>query len=268
MIYAARGIGKTFLSLSIAYAVACGESILGWQASTPRKVLYVDGEMPAIAMQDRLSLIAKSFSKRPPDPSYFKIITHEFQSDGIKDLSSNLGQQDINDIIINFDLVIIDNLSTLVRSGSENEAESWGPVQEWALLLRKMGKAILFIHHAGKTGTQRGTSKREDILDTVIALKKPKNHNPKEGAQFEVHFEKSRGFYGDDAESFEAKLITETTGELRWVRQKIESRDLELVAELFNEGLSNQRKLAKETGMSLGKVNKLIKDGKREGLIN
>jgi hypothetical protein len=77
-----------------------------------------------------------------------------------------------------FDLIVLDNLSTLVRSGRENESESWLPVQEWALQLRKRGKSILFVHHAGKTGQQRGTSKKEDVLDTVISLKRPKDYSP------------------------------------------------------------------------------------------
>ena len=54
----------------------------------------------------------------------------------------------------------------------------------------------LSVHHANKNGMQRGTSKREDVLDTVIVLKRPADYTPEHGARFEVHFEKSRGFFG------------------------------------------------------------------------
>ena len=54
MIYAKRGIGKTHIALGIAYAVAIGGSFLKWFALKPRKVLYIDGEMPASVMQERL----------------------------------------------------------------------------------------------------------------------------------------------------------------------------------------------------------------------
>jgi putative DNA primase/helicase len=91
----------------------------------------------------------------------------------------------------------------------ENEADSWLPVQEWALSLRRASKSVLFIHHAGKSGGQRGTSKKEDILDTVLNLRKPPDYSPQDGARFEIHFEKNRGFMGDDAEPFEAKLVGE-----------------------------------------------------------
>lgn len=165
------------------------------------------------------------------------------------------------------DLVILDNLSTLVRSGNENEADSWVQIQEWMLQLRKLGKAVLLIHHAGKNGAQRGTSKREDILDTVLALKKPKNYSPNYGARFEVHFEKARGFCGEAADSFEACLITDSKGLLSWNYKKIEGRDLEVVVSLYKDGMTKQRDLEKETGMSLGKVNGLIKQAKAEGLL-
>lgn len=54
----------------------------------------------------------------------------------------------------------------------------------------------MFIHHAGKSGAQRGTSKREDVLDTVVALKRPGDYVTSQGARFEVHFEKARGIFG------------------------------------------------------------------------
>jgi len=63
---------------------------------------------------------------------------------------------------------------------------------------------VPFIHHSGKGGEQRGTSRREDVLDTVIALKRPADYSPEQGACFEVHYEKSRGIFGDDVAPFKA----------------------------------------------------------------
>ncbi|MBW2470952.1 MAG: hypothetical protein JRE18_02625 [Deltaproteobacteria bacterium] len=101
--------------------------------------------------------------------------------------------------------MIIDNLSTLVRTGQENDAEGWLSIQAWALAQRAAGRSVLFIHHSGKGGSQRGTSRREDVLDTVINLRQPGDYTPDQGAVFEVHFEKARGIYGDDTKPFEAK---------------------------------------------------------------
>src|SRR6476659_1123941 len=83
------------------------------------------------------------------------------------------------------DLVILDNISTLVSSGRENDAESWNEMQAWLIKLRRQGKTVLLIHHAGRNENARGTSKREDVLDTVIQLKHPEDYEPDDGARFE-----------------------------------------------------------------------------------
>ena len=56
--------------------------------------------------------------------------------------------------------MILDSLSTLVRSGVENEAESWAPIQDWLLTHRWQGRTIILVHHEGKGGKPRGSSKR------------------------------------------------------------------------------------------------------------
>lgn len=177
------------------------------------------------------------------------------------------GQQKINELLDGIDVIFLDNLSTLIRSGKENEAESWLSVQEWVLSLRRQGKSVVFIHHAGKNGTARGTSKREDVLDTVIKLKRPGNYNPEDGARFEIHFEKSRGFFGADAEPFEAKLKTNMDNSIEWSSAKAEGYELEILVELYRGGMTKQRDLAKEMGISVGKVNKLLKEAKENGLL-
>ena len=55
ILYAPRGVGKTFAALSVAVAVASGGAVFNWRAPMPKKTLYVDGEMPATSMQSRLS---------------------------------------------------------------------------------------------------------------------------------------------------------------------------------------------------------------------
>src|SRR6188474_2541293 len=51
MIHAPRGIGKTHVALGTAWAVAAGGGFLRWQASAgARRVLLLDGEMPAVVL--------------------------------------------------------------------------------------------------------------------------------------------------------------------------------------------------------------------------
>ncbi|MGY3120353.1 hypothetical protein ACVWXQ_004290 [Bradyrhizobium sp. S3.14.4] len=69
MLFAGRGIGKTHVALGIAYAVSCGGEFLRWRAERACNVLYVDGEMPQEALQDRLLATMKE-GRHPPDGAF------------------------------------------------------------------------------------------------------------------------------------------------------------------------------------------------------
>src|SRR5262249_12498404 len=141
-----------------------------------------------------------------PSDEYFRLITPDLQEFGIPDLSSEEGQAAVEALLSDGDLLVLDNLSTLCRGGKENEAQSWLPVQRWLLALRRRRLSVLSLHHASKGGAQRGTSRREDVLDTVIVLPPPDEYSPVDGAKFEVRFEKARTLCGEAAKPFEASM--------------------------------------------------------------
>ncbi|MBI5792795.1 MAG: AAA family ATPase [Rhodocyclales bacterium] len=266
MIYAWRGIGKTHVALGIAYATASGGSFLKWKAIKPRRVLYIDGEMPAASMQDRLKGLVAS-NNIDFDPDYFKLITPDLQTGAMPDLATADGQDAIDAVMGDTELIVIDNLSCLARSGGrENDAESWLPIQPWALRQRQQGRSVLFLHHSGKGGAQRGTSKKEDILDTVLTLKRPADYNPADGAVFEVHFEKTRDMHGDDAEPFEARLQADSQGQSEWTYSSVEDSTFDRVVTLANEGLS-QKEITEELGINKSTVSRHFRRGTDAGLI-
>jgi putative DNA primase/helicase len=267
MLYAPRGIGKTHVALWMAYTIACGGEMFGgrWHSEKPSKVLFVDGEMPASTLQERLSSIVASSENELKDEGNLKIITPDVQEIGIPDLCTAAGQEWLEPHLEGINLLILDNLSSLCRSGRENESESWNPLQSWLLNLRKKGISLLFVHHAGKGGNQRGTSKKEDILDTVIVLRKPNDYDQREGARFEVHYEKARGFYGDAAKAFEACLKGEP-GKMTWQVQEMEDLQLNNLIDLYKDGMK-QRDIAQELGLGLGTVNRWITRAKEEGKL-
>jgi putative DNA primase/helicase len=223
MLYAPRGVGKSWLGLSIGVAVASGGSLLRWQAPSPRRVLVADGEMPLADLQARLNSILAGLGVDVPNDR-LRILAADNSEAGIN-LGSAEGQQALEPHLDGVDLLILDNLSTLMTTGSEGASDSWLPMQNWLLRLRRKGISVLIIHHAGVNGRQRGTSRREDALDTVIALRRPANYSAEQGVRFEVHIEKSRTLAGEGALPFEAMVeafVSETGGAgVRWVAREL-----------------------------------------------
>ena len=268
LLYSKRGVGKTHVALGIAFAVATGGSFLNWVAPIPRRVLYIDGEMPAPSMQERLRRISVTEEFNPASLDFLRLITPDLQDGSMPDLSTKEGQASIENSVEECDLIIIDNLSCLFRTGDENEAQSWLLVQGWILEMRRRGKAVLFIHHAGKSGQQRGTSKKEDILDAVICLKHPIDYKPEEGARFEVHFEKTRHFAGDDAASFQARLCEQEDGLWLWEVTNVNiDSTINRVAELTKKNYTIQ-KIMEEMKLSKSQVETKQKKAKKLGLLD
>jgi hypothetical protein len=264
MVYAYRGIGKTFFALSVAYAATTGGNFLNWTAPGPVGALYIDGEMPAPVMQERLSQIVAGTDQVPKAP--FTLLTPDLQPEGMPRIDNPEGQEAIESILTSeIKLIVIDNVSTLTGA-KENEADGWTPVQAWALKQRQMGRTVLFVHHAGKGGAQRGTSRREDVLDTVLALKRPVNYNADQGAVFEIHFEKARGLYGDDVAPIEARL-SDTSGVLTWDWRSVEATTFDRVVDLSKEGLS-QKEIADELQLNKSTVSRHIRRAKNEGYLS
>jgi hypothetical protein len=252
MIHAERGIGKTHVALGTAWAIHVGAGFLRWTAPQPRRVLLLDGEMPAVVLKERLARIAE-VSEYPAQRANLKIAAADLTRDGLPDLSDPAAQRLYSKVVEDADLVIVDNVSTLCRVMKENDADSWTPVQNWALQLRRAGKSVILVHHAGKSGRQRGTSRKEDVLDTIIGLRRPPDYSPDQGARFEVYYEKSRGFYGQDAEPFEAWLIGN-----RWAVGPIKAGgDLDTIKNLKRQGRSI-REIAARTGLSKSTVQRKL----------
>ena len=257
MVYAWRGVGKTWFALGLAHAIAAGGKYLKWTAAKPRRVLHVCGEMPAVDLKQRFERVVAATNDKPPEPAFLRIISADLHELGVPDLATAEGQAVMDAVLGDAEVVLFDNVSTLFRTGQENEAESWAPVQNWLLKLRREGRTVVIIHHSNKAKAQRGTSKREDVLDTVLNLRAPSDYEPSEGARFEVHFEKARGLSGTEAVSpFEAKLEMRD-GAAVWTMRDIEDARLTDIQELKSDGRS-VRQIAQELNISKSAVQRAL----------
>jgi putative DNA primase/helicase len=261
MLYGARGAGKTHVALGIGHAVATGSAFLRWRAQAPRRVLLIDGEMPTSDLRERLRQVAAA-AERPAARGMFEVLSADRVPRGIGNLGSPVVQAELDPWLDGVELLILDNLSSLTAGLRENDSDAWSPIQEWLLRLRRRGLSVLIVHHAGKRGEQRGTSRREDVLDTSLSLRRPSDYTPAQGARFEVHIEKGRGLHGEDAKPFEARLDLRA-GKTAWSMKDVEDATRLRVAALLAAGMS-VREIAEEIGIAKSVAHRMKQRIERE----
>ena len=263
-IYAKSGVGKTTFALALATAAALGRDFQQWNVNHQWNVLYVDGEMSTTEMQSRVDAAAQFFEMEAP--TNLRLLCHDREKTGLPDIGDPDGQDWFDEDFMWADLIFLDNLSCLLWSGRENDADAWSTMQHWLLRLRALGKTIVMLHHSGKNGSSRGTSRRHDVLDTVIKLDRPFGYTQKDGAKFELSFEKTRGFAGEDAEpvGLSHSIID---GISKWQNFAVGDEKALEVANLVMQGLK-QEDIAKRIGISQSEVSKRKSLAASKGLLS
>jgi putative DNA primase/helicase len=256
MIHAPRGGAKTYLSLAVGYSVATGLPLMDWTVERKGRVLYLDGELPGNMLQERLSKLGpKADDLMVLTPDLFR-----FQGATMPNIGEPSGRAFIDKIVEThgIELVVLDSLSTLVRSGEENDAGPWVPIQEWVLQHRGRGVTILLVHHESRQGKPRGTSKREDVLDTILRLKPRPPVKGADESTYDLSFTKTREFYGSDAADRIVSLSMRS-GTIEWTSQPARESTRDRVLELFEQG-HKRADIAKDLGVSRGRVTQILKD--------
>ena len=256
MIDALPGHGKTYLALSIGYAVASGHALMDWFVRKTGRVLYVDGELPGRVLQDRLQQLG------PPLPAKtFRVLSRaqfEILNLSMIDLGTQEGREFLDQMIEHYhiDLVILDSISTLVRSGVDNDVESWRAIQDWSLKHRARGRTVIYLHHHGRSGNPRGTSAREIVLDARIKLTKDDNLSTNDRSAFKLEFPKAREFFGDDAAP-RMTFLSIPDGTVTWRTEAIKPAISEQVEELSESGLK-QSEIARELKLSKSRISQIM----------
>lgn len=224
-VYAPRGVGKTWCALGMGAALSYGGKFGEWKALAAVKVLYVDGEMPADDMQARSVGLAG-------DNKNLLFLQHEIlfsRSQNPDKSCMNLTLADFRQALTDFcvregvKVLFLDNLSSLALGMRENEADDWETVLPWLLDLRRRKIAVVIVHHAGRSGKMRGTTKREDALAWIIALEDRRTiAADKRGARFISYFDKPSRNTQEETPPYEWHLVTEADGRVTVGCERIE----------------------------------------------
>lgn len=236
MLYAWRGCGKTYFMLEGCYCISTGsEKWCQWNIPKPRRVVYVDGELPHNQLQLRWQGIVKAHGMIPPEEGMMNFInrTIDKRAPNIAELE---GQRLIEDHLQEGTFLVLDNISALCRTAKEDE-EGWASTQEWLIELRHKGITTQLLHHAGKSGAQRGTSKREDFLDAILMMRHPSDYHPEQLLRCEVHCEKYRGDDADAVMPFEIRLESDQHGGSIFTHRPLQDVVEKRAVEMFGLGM-------------------------------
>jgi putative DNA primase/helicase len=262
MIDGLPGALKTRLALSIAYAVASGQRLDLWPCEHKARVLYVDGELPGELLQQWLRELGPELPA-----SDFKVLSHsQFAARGqtMFDLATEAGQKELDAEIEKYasELIMLDSISTLVRSGDDNDVASWRAVQDWSLKHRARGRTGVYLHHHGRSGQPRGTSMREIVLDARIKVTHDKSLSTDIETAIKLEFPKSRAFFGADSAP-RLMYMSTASGAAVWRSETIEASNREKVKELLDQGWT-QADIAKDIDLTQARVSQLVKQIKTE----
>lgn len=265
-LFAPRGIGKTWMAMHFAEAIAAGGKAGPWQAAQARRVLYVDGEMAFDLTKHRHRALCAS------ENGNLNFLHHEvlFARTGKTFKFSDPRVQDslLRHIVENkIEVLILDNLSCLFSGVKENDADAWEQILPWLLRLRRSNIAVIFIAHAGRNGFMRGTSRREDAAAWIMALTEPAHTGDvTPGAHFVSRFTKCRNTPGGDAPPVEWHFHPEPPETVK-VLWKV-ADPLEVFRGWIEQGLDNCTDISAEMGVSKGTISKLARRAQKAGWLS
>ena len=172
-------LGKTWLAIDIALAVACGGAAMGSINCEQGDVLYIDMENGERRIQRRIDAFYPDERNRP-DLSRLEWTTNAPQLDkGLIDCLDDWRRS-----VRNPRLVVIDVLQrikpagTATRNAYENDYSIWSPLQSWAT---QHGIAVLGLHHTKKGGADdplealSGSNGLSACADTTLVLDRDGN---------------------------------------------------------------------------------------------
>jgi hypothetical protein len=182
-LFAPGGTGKSLLSLWLSVHLATGTDPFSGNRIEPINVLYLDYEMTADDLCERLEQMGFDESADLSHLSYAQLPS-------LPGLDEPEGGKAVVRLaaLVDADLVVIDTFSRAVH-GDENDADT---VRRWyrytGLHLKHDGRAFLRVDHAGKdiAKGQRGTSAKNDDVDIVWQM------TAKESGAFTLRAKKRR----------------------------------------------------------------------------
>ena len=282
MVYADTGVGKSMFALSAALAIAGDGEFLGWSPDERAdgagwRVLYIDGEMHIADIQERVRILMHAVPSvnQQKAGANIRLLARQHQEPDANFplITERAGMEFVRQCVRQdaIDLVILDNFSTLGEVEDENAASSFNAIQQFLLQLKVQGVATMLVHHAGKSGDFRGSSKLAATFETIIKLERLGSSVEHGAAAFRVRWDKVRaGGPKRKVREVAARLIEDpfagpAASKWDYATADIERLD-ELKERLADGEFQNQKEIADHFDVSKTMARKYIDKGITLGL--
>jgi hypothetical protein len=199
------GVGKTLLALELGFAAAAGADFLNWNGLRPACVMYIDGEMPAETMKERIEAAAAIYGTEVKLYAYNR---DDLGTDAMPPLNKPEGQRWLWREIeaVKPDAIIFDSMMCLLV-GPLSEEETWAPCLPLIRQLSASRIAQVWLNHTGHDATRSfGSKTKEWEFDSVILLSK----QPTDDTAVLLQFTKARLRMPKTAGLFKPQLIRRT----------------------------------------------------------
>ena len=148
---------KSHVTAKIACGLAGGHEVFGLSTMGKHRVAYYDGENDEEALCEIIARVGENSSLE-------NLLFQKAHMNLLKNkekIFEDLRRQ-------NVDIVIIDNVSSLIPEATHGGT---GFYTDFAEELKKLGIAMLLVHHANKTGQARGDNTLENLCKTIFYVK-------------------------------------------------------------------------------------------------
>jgi len=188
-VFATAGTGKTLYCLHEACSLASGYDFLHFKNhhGTKTPVLYVEGEMDASNIQDRILSIEETYEREGKtlnkDYLFFAVLADQPDMN-FHSLTAEVGRENVEITARQIEertgqkpVIYLDNITALTVM-QEKEGADWVELMHWLSRLRNKGYHVTFLHHPTKTGeSASGSNIKERSIDIDMKLEVPDEKN-------------------------------------------------------------------------------------------
>ena len=238
--YSKPGVGKTLLAGAWAALAVSGNSLCGrWKAQKPTSVFLFDTEMHLSTIEERLKAEFQHQGFDDIPDKDLQIFNRTANGGSIPDICNKRDRDELSNIFMGSELVLLDSLSNMFRSGDDNAAQSWAEINEWLSDLRTRHTVVAF-YHANKEGNFRGSSKIGDVYDTIWFLGGLEKERA-DSTSFFMQIEKDRNNIWGNQSAIGLTRNDPSSGKLLWETCKVSKNPkAEQAMQMLLGGMSQQ----------------------------